>query len=70
MTRRILKSTISTLESFNKVRNDHSLAHDNPVLNHDEALLIFNYVAATIRFLRTIDSRISTEAHDPKLMKQ
>lgn len=32
MTERILKSSISIIESFNYVRNDKSLAHDNPIL--------------------------------------
>lgn len=34
MTARILKSAISVLEAFNEVRNNQSLAHDNPILNH------------------------------------
>jgi hypothetical protein len=55
MTERILKSTISTLESFNQVRNDHSFAHDNPVLNYEESLLIFNHVTSCIRFLEAIE---------------
>ena len=54
MTARILKSSISTLEAFNDVRNNRSLAHDNPVLSYEEALLIFNHVAASLRFLRSI----------------
>ena len=33
------------MEAFNKVRNDESLAHDNPTLSYDESLLIFNHVA-------------------------
>jgi hypothetical protein len=41
MTERILKSSISTMEAFNRVRNQQSLAHDNEVLNYDESLLIF-----------------------------
>ncbi|GAP97811.1 hypothetical protein NIES2104_43630 [Leptolyngbya sp. NIES-2104] len=36
MTERILKSSISILESFNEVRNNRSLAHDNSVLNYHE----------------------------------
>ena len=60
MTLRILKSSISTLEAFNDVRNNRSLAHDNPVLNYDEALLIFNHVAGSIRFLRALESRAGT----------
>jgi hypothetical protein len=55
MTARILKSSISTLEAFNDVRNNQSLAHDNPILRYEEALLIFNHVASSIRFLRRID---------------
>jgi hypothetical protein len=47
---RILKSSISTLEAFNDVRNNRSLAHDNPILQYDEALLIFNHIASSIRF--------------------
>jgi hypothetical protein len=58
MTERILKSSISTLEAFNHVRNQQSLAHDNPLLNYDEALLIFNHVASSIRFLRSLESRL------------
>jgi hypothetical protein len=58
MAARILKSSISTLEAFNDVRNNRSLAHDNPVLHYDEALLIFNHVAGSIRFLRSVESRI------------
>lgn len=55
MTERILKSSIANLEAFNFVRNDHSLAHDNPVLNYNESLLIFNNVISLIRFLQAIE---------------
>ena len=61
MAARILKSSISTLEAFNDVRNNRSLAHDNPVLHYDEALLIFNHVASSIRFLRALESRIKRQ---------
>jgi hypothetical protein len=43
------------------VRNNQSLAHDNPMLNHDEAMLIFRHVAATIRFLRDQEKRFERE---------
>jgi Abortive infection C-terminus len=56
MTARILKTSISTLEAFNHVRNNQSLAHDNPFLGYEEALLIFNHVASSIRFLRSVDT--------------
>jgi Abortive infection C-terminus len=57
MTLRILKSNISTLEAFNEVRNNRTLAHDNPILQYDEALLIFNHVAGSIRFLRSVEAK-------------
>lgn len=60
MTERILKSSISVLESFNDVRNNKSLAHDNPILNYEESLLIFNHVAASIRFIKALESRITS----------
>jgi hypothetical protein len=55
MTERILKSSISILEAFNQVRNEHSLAHDNPILSHSEGLLIFNNVASSIRFIAALE---------------
>jgi hypothetical protein len=55
MTERILKSSISILEAFNQVRNEHSLAHDNPILSYSEGLLIFNNVASSIRFIAALE---------------
>lgn len=61
MTSRILKSSIGTMEAFNSVRNNSSLAHDNPMLNYEESLLIFNHVCSAIRFIRALEAR--AEAH-------
>jgi hypothetical protein len=58
MTERILKTSISTLEAFNDVRNEQSLAHDNPVLNYDESLLIFRHVASTVHFMKALEERL------------
>lgn len=57
MTERILKSSISVLEAFNDVRNNKSLAHDNPILNYEESLLIFNHVASSVRFIKSLEAR-------------
>lgn len=57
MGERIVKSNISILEAFNHVRNNQSLAHDNALLTYDEALLIFNHVASTVRFLSELEKR-------------
>lgn len=62
MTARIAKSSISVLEAFNDVRNNKSLAHDNPILNYEESLLIFNHIAALIRFLKALESKAESAA--------
>ena len=59
MTQRILKSSISILESFNDVRNNQSLAHDNPILNYHESVLIFNNVSSAIKFIEAIEKERS-----------
>jgi hypothetical protein len=61
MTERILKSSISTFESFNDVRNDKSFAHDNAILNYDESLLVFNQVTAMVRFIEALERRIAAK---------
>lgn len=61
MTARILKSAISVLEAFNDVRNNQSLVHDNPILNYDESLLIFNHVASSVRFIRNLEDRLNSQ---------
>lgn len=66
MAERILKSSISVLESFNDVRNNKSLAHDNPILNYEESLLIFNHVAASIRFIKALELKIKQKAEAAK----
>jgi hypothetical protein len=62
MAERILKSSIAILEQFNHVRNNQTLAHDNPVLSYDEAILIFNHVASTIRFIKALEQRLAVAA--------
>ncbi len=64
MTERILKSSIAIMESFNKVRNNQSLAHDNPILNYHESLLIFNHVANSIKFIEAIESKEEESEQD------
>jgi hypothetical protein len=62
MTERILKSTISIMEAFNKVRNDQSYAHDNKVLSYNESLLIFGHVTSSIRFIESIEKNRAVSA--------
>ena len=56
MSLRILKSSISTLEAFNPIRNDQSLAHPNEVnIGQNEARLIFSYVIALVGFIEEVE---------------
>jgi hypothetical protein len=56
MTERILNSSVQVLEAYNKVRNDHSLAHANPVLNHNESSLIVDNVLSIIKFIKRMEA--------------
>lgn len=72
MTERILKSSISNMEAFNHVRNKHSFAHDNKILKYSEALLIFDHITSSIRFIQELEKKtkkskkIETEAWNLK----
>lgn len=58
MSERIIKSAISVFEAMNDIRNNKSLAHDNPdLVDPDEARFIFEGVAAILRFIKTKDTR-------------
>lgn len=59
MSIRILKSSISVMEAFNTVRNEQSFAHDNPILNYSESILIFNAVSNTLKFIEIIEHQIN-----------
>lgn len=56
MTERILKYSIHVIEAFNDIRNNKSFAHDNPILNYSESVLIFNNVTNSIKFIETIEN--------------
>lgn len=58
MAEKILKYSINVIEAFNDIRNNKSFAHDNPVLNYLESVLIFNNVSNTIKFIETIENSI------------
>lgn len=55
MSEQILKSSISILSSFNYVRNNQSLAHDNNTLNREESFLIFRNISALVKFVEAIE---------------
>jgi hypothetical protein len=57
MSEKILKYSVNIIEAFNDVRNNKSLAHDNPVLNYNESILIFNNVINSIKFIQSIEDK-------------
>jgi len=57
MSERIIKSSISSLESMNGIRNNKSFAHDNPeIIGMEEARFIFDSVSAILRFIKAVDT--------------
>jgi len=55
-TDRALKSAISLFESYNDIRNNHSFAHDNPILEPAEARYVFDTISAILVFLRAVEA--------------
>ena len=43
-------------DEFNSVRNNNSLAHDNQLLNPDEAKYVFDNITLLLRFINKIES--------------
>lgn len=52
---RALKSSISLFDSYNAIRNNQSFAHDNKVLNKEEATYAVEIVSATLKFIDKIE---------------
>ena len=50
MTLKILRSSLSTLDNFNKVRNEQSLAHDNEILGNSESKLIVDWIISLLGY--------------------
>ncbi len=62
MSKKILQFSFQVMDAFNDVRNNKSFAHDNPVLNYDESVLIFRNVTATIKFIQSIETKHKNKA--------
>jgi hypothetical protein len=61
LTSDILKFSTKVLDEFNHVRNNQTLAHDNPeLINKDEAYFIYQSIAASIRFLGALEANRKT----------
>jgi hypothetical protein len=67
MASEILKSSARVLDEFNHVRNNQTLAHDNPeLINKEEAYFIYQSIAASVRFLRFIEENKRTTSRPSK----
>lgn len=55
-TDRALKSTISLFDAFNNIRNHHSFAHDNEILDAGEARYVFEQMRAMLIFIRGVEA--------------
>jgi hypothetical protein len=67
MAEKILKYSINIIEAFNDIRNNRSLAHDNPILNYSESILIFNNIINAIRFIENIENKTKKEIENCNL---
>lgn len=57
MADKIIQYSFQVMQAFNDIRNNKSFAHDNPVLNYDESVLIFANVTASVKFIQAIEAR-------------
>lgn len=54
-TTRLLRASRKFMEPFNDIRNKESLAHPNPIMNHDEGLFVFTQICGVLRFIRSVE---------------
>jgi hypothetical protein len=55
ISKRIMKTSISVFDQFSDVRNNVSLAHDNPLIQKAEARFIFDAVSNLLRFVKAVE---------------
>lgn len=62
MAEKIVQFSFQIIDAFNDVRNNKSFAHDNPVLNYDESILIFSNVTAMVKFIQAVETKHKNSA--------
>lgn len=55
LTLNIIRNSIGLFDQFNHVRNNHSLAHDNTLLQNAEARYVFDAIMNLLRFVKAIE---------------
>lgn len=64
MAHSILGSSVKVLEDYNDVRNNWSLAHDNPTLSIAEANLIIGDIVNLVRFINEVEDALPEVSTD------
>ena len=62
-----IQNTINIFDKYNNIRNDHSAAHPNEMLNKAEAMYAVHIVAETLTFIDKIERIKDAEAATPCL---
>jgi hypothetical protein len=63
ISKQIMKNCIGIFQNYNDIRNNASFAHDNTVVDKDEARFIFDTVISMLRFVRAVEAgRFETAA--------
>lgn len=57
MAEKIIQYSFQVMQAFNDIRNNKSFAHDNPVLNYDESVLIFANITASVKFIQAMEAK-------------
>jgi len=57
MADKIVRFSFQIMDAFNDIRNNKSFAHDNPILNYDESVLIFSNVTAMVKFIQSMETK-------------
>jgi len=55
MADKIIKFSFQIMDAFNDIRNNKSFAHDNPILNYEESVLIFSNVTSMVKFIQSME---------------
>lgn len=56
ITKQIFKNSVGVFQAYNDIRNNASFAHDNQIVEPDEARLIFENIVSMLRFVRSIEA--------------
>lgn len=62
MAEKIIQYCFQVMQAFSDIRNNKSFAHDNPVLNYDESVLIFANVTASVKFIQSLEEKNQNKA--------